>query len=277
MNRVYDPKSSGGKKLDGHSWQIRYGDMSGASGQVYLDRVTIGGLTVEKQAVGAASSVSQMFSEDNVNDGLIGLAFSKLNTVKPKNQLTWFDNIKPKLAAPLFTSSLKRRQVGTYDFGYIDKAKYKGDIVWTEVKGTKGFWDFTVSGFAIGNGAVRTTTINAIADTGSSIWFLPNVVTDAYWAQVPGASFDKVQAGFTFPCSTHLPDMTMIISGKRVKVPGINMNYQAISSTKCFGGIQSDNGMPSSIFGDVFLKEMFVVFDAPTVGPYRLGFAPQRT
>lgn len=40
----------------------------------------------------------------------------------------------------------------------------------------------------------------------------------------------------------------------------------------CFGGIQSNSGMEFSIFGDVFLKNQYVVFDAE--GP-RLGFAQQ--
>jgi aspergillopepsin I len=110
------------------------------------------------------------------NDGLLGLAFSKLNTVKPKAQLTWFDNIKPKLAAPVFTAALKRHKPGTYDFGFIDKSKYKGEITWVNVGGKRGFWDFNITGIAVANGAVQTLQdgpINAIADTGF-VLFLPD-------------------------------------------------------------------------------------------------------
>ncbi|TID16432.1 Asp-domain-containing protein [Venturia nashicola] len=270
-SRVYD--TAGGKSLDGHSWTIRYGDKSGANGKVYLDKVSIGDLTVPNQAVEAASTVSRIFSKDPANDGLLGLAFSKINTIRPAKQATWFDNIKPKLAAPLFAVSLKRKAVGAYDFGYIDKKKYTGELIYANVKGTKGFWDFPVTGFSVGSGQEIPVTLNAIADTGSSLWYVPAKVADTYYAKVQGASFSALTGGWTFPCNAKLPDISLTISGKKLTVPGINMNYQSIGST-CMGGMQRDTGMPFSIAGDVFLKNMFVVFEHPVGGQPRLGFAP---
>jgi aspergillopepsin I len=272
QNRVYDV--AGGKVLDGHSWQIRYGDKSGANGKVYLDSVSIGGLTVPNQAVEAASTVSRTFYKDAANDGLLGLAFSKLNTIKPSKQLTWFDNIKPKLAAPVFTSALKRRATGTYDFGYIDRAKYSGELIWAPVKGGKGFWDFTVTGFSVGGGQEVPITLNSIADTGSSLWYVPSRVADAYYAKVPGAAYVAKIGGWSFPCNAKLPDISLTISGKKLTVPGINMNYQSINGNNCMGGLQRDTEMPFSIAGDVFLKNMFVVFEHAAGGEPRLGFAP---
>jgi len=271
QTRVYDVKGVNAKQLTGHSWTIKYGDNSTANGQVFLDKVTIGDVSVEKQAVEAAKWVSGSFSKDKHNDGLLGLAFSKINTVKPSKQLTWFDNARSKLAEPVFTCALKRRQPGTYDFGYVDKAKYKGDIVWADVKGAKGLWDFSATGYAVGKGATQMARINAIADTGSSLWYLPRAVADAYWKQVPGAAV-RLPLGWTFPCSSKLPDMTMIISGKKVTVPGINMNYQTVGGSTCFGGIQRDVGLPFSIAGDVFLKNQFVIHksDGKTA---KIGFA----
>ena len=57
-------------------------------------------------------------------------------------------------------------------------------------------------------------------------------------------------------------------------VPGSYMNYAPLSagSASCFGGIQSDASIGFSIFGDVFLKAQFVVFDNAAGGP-QLGFA----
>jgi len=85
----YNPSQSGTLK-SGYSWDITYGDQSGASGTVYSDKVVVGAVTATSQAVEAATSVSSQFTRDTDNDGLLGLAFSTINTVKPKAQTTFF-------------------------------------------------------------------------------------------------------------------------------------------------------------------------------------------
>lgn len=68
--------SSTGTKIQGASWDITYGDQSGASGNVFQDKVVVGGATATKQAVEAATSVSSSFTQNVDSDGLLGLAFS---------------------------------------------------------------------------------------------------------------------------------------------------------------------------------------------------------
>ena len=78
---IYNPsKSSTAKKLSGATWDISYGDGSGASGDVYTDTVDVGGTTVTGQAVELAKTISAQFQQDQNNDGLLGLAFSSINT-----------------------------------------------------------------------------------------------------------------------------------------------------------------------------------------------------
>jgi aspergillopepsin I len=113
---VYNPSTSG-KRLAGETWSISYGDGSGASGVVYADKVVVGGVTATSQAVEAATSVSAQFQQDTDNDGLLGLAFSSINTVSPDQQKTFFDTVRPSLKTQLFTADLKAGKAGTYDFG----------------------------------------------------------------------------------------------------------------------------------------------------------------
>ena len=82
--------------------------------------MTVGTTTVKNQAVELAQYVSDQFLQDINNDGLLGLAFSSINTVRPEQQLTFFDNVKSSLSAPLFAVDLKKGEAGTYAFGTID-------------------------------------------------------------------------------------------------------------------------------------------------------------
>lgn len=105
---VYNPsKSTTAKSLSGATWSITYGDGSSSSGKVYTDKVAVGGLTVASQAVEVATTVSSSFSSESETDGLLGLAFSSLNTVSPTQQKTFFDNAKASLDSPVFTADLK--------------------------------------------------------------------------------------------------------------------------------------------------------------------------
>lgn len=105
---VYDPdESDTSTKLSGQSWSISYGDGSSSKGDVYNDNVTIGGLSIYPMAVEAATDVSSEFTSDTNIDGLLGLAFSKLNTVSPTRQKTFFENAKDKMDSYLFTVDLK--------------------------------------------------------------------------------------------------------------------------------------------------------------------------
>ncbi|KAE9969246.1 hypothetical protein EG327_010708 [Venturia inaequalis] len=276
-SRTYDPQTSGAKKMDGYSWSMSYGDRSTAGGPVYKETVTIGSLTVPNQAVEVATTISQKFRSDTVLDGLMGLGSNDRNNIRPKKQPTWFDNIRPSLAKPVFCTGLKRRAAGTFDFGFIDAAKFVGEIVYTPVLNgarSRGYWDFQPAGFAIGAGAPRTASFPAIVDTGSSQWYMPASIASAYWSSVQGAA-QKTGYGWTFPCESALPDIHILLQGgKKVTVKGVNMNYKTIRAGLCWGGVQADI-MGFSIFGDVFMKGLFVVHEVGEGGrAKRIGFAP---
>jgi hypothetical protein len=77
----------------------------------------IGPVTATSQAVEAATSVSSAFTQDTDSDGLVGLAFSSINTVTPKAASTFFDTVKGELDQALFAADLVKGAAGSYDFG----------------------------------------------------------------------------------------------------------------------------------------------------------------
>ncbi|KAH6695649.1 endothiapepsin [Plectosphaerella plurivora] len=268
----YNPASSStSTKVSGSTWSISYGDGSSSSGDVYTDKVTIGGLTVAKQAVEAAQKVSASFTSDPL-DGLLGLAFSTINTVKPTKQKTFFDNAKASLNAPLFTADLKHAAPGKYNFGYIDTAAYKGSITYTDVDSSDGFWSFTSTGYQVGSAAFKSSAVSGIADTGTTLLLLPTAVVTAYYAQVSGSRYDSTQGGYVFSCSATLPAFTFGVESARITIPGSYINFAPANNagTLCFGGIQRNTNIGFSIFGDVALKAAFVVFNG---GDQTLGWA----
>ncbi|KAF2100754.1 aspartyl protease [Rhizodiscina lignyota] len=266
-------KTSSSKEKSGYSWEITYGDQSGASGNVYADKVVIGAVTATSQAVEAATSVSSQFTQDTDNDGLVGLAFSSINTVEPEAQTTFFDTVKSSLDKALFAADLKAGEAGSYDFGYIDDSKYTGDLDYADVDDSQGFWMFTADGYAIGDDS-EDDSIQGIADTGTTLLLLDDDIVDAYYQQVDGAQEDESQGGYVFDCDADLPDFSLVINGNSHTVPGSYINYAPADSNTCFGGIQSDSGIGFSIFGDIFLKSQYVVFDQSQGSP-RIGFGQQ--
>lgn len=254
-------KSSSWSALSGYTWQISYGDSSTASGTVGTDIVNIGGATVTKQAVELATQVSSSFTQDTANDGLVGLGFSIINTVQPQQQKTWLENIQGQLEQPVFTADLG---ANTYEFGTIDSSKYTGDVHFTTIDSSMGFWQFSSPSYSVGGKTSACSTCDpAIADTGTSLIIMDDDIVTAYYQQVSGASLDQTQGGYVFPCGTILPQFGIAIGSDFVAtVEGTDMSYAEVSQGTCLGALQPNGGNGIQILGDAFLKNYFAVFDA---------------
>jgi len=272
---LYDPsKSSTWKPMDGSAFQIKYGDQSMTAGNlVGTDVVNVGGASYAQQVIELPSTVSAQFMADTSSNGLVGLAFSSLNTVKPTPAKGFFENISPQLAQPVFTANLKHAANGTYNFGRIDNSEYKGNLVFTAVDNSLGYWGFQSNTFAIGNGQSITNSSlpQAIADTGTSLLLMADQIVNSYYAQVKGAVFASASAGYIFPCDSKLPDLKLALGTTYMNtIPGSLLNYTPVNSTYCFGGLQSAGVAPVQILGDILFKAQFVAFH---MGNMQIGFA----
>ncbi|KAK5118239.1 hypothetical protein LTR85_008219 [Meristemomyces frigidus] len=261
---TFEPsQSSSWSTYEDGTWKIAYGDGSSASGTVGFDKVNIGGATVTRQAVELATSVSGSFIEDTNNDGLVGLGFSIINTVEPQAQKTFFENIMDELTEPVFTANLEESSGGSYTFGAIDKSEYSGEIHYTDIDKSNGFWQFSSATYTVGGTQSQCTTCSpAIADTGTSLILVDDDVAEAYYNQVSSAQYDSQQGGYIYDCSATLPSFGVAIgSGYTATLTGSQITFAQIDSETCFGGIQGNSGEGLQIMGDMLLKHFFAVFD----------------
>jgi len=176
------------------------------------------------------------------------------------------------LEQPVFTADLVSDGTGSYEFGVIDTTKFTGTMAFTPVNASSGFWQFDSPTFTVaGKSATNTGVTTSIADTGTSLLLVDPTVAEAYYSQVTGAELDNSVGGYVYPCSSTLPEFGVAIgTGYTATVSGSALTFATVSGSTCFGGIQSNGGEEFQIFGDVLLRQSFVVFDG---GNTSIGFA----
>lgn len=215
----------------------------------------------------------------NTGDGLLGLAFSMLNTVQDGDeadpQATPLENLIKQNLIPnetaLFTSAFySSRDADTsksfYTFGFIDQElvnKSGEQIFWVEIDNSDGFWAFSSESVSINGESIPTSSNTAIADTGTTLALMSDEVVDALYAQIPGATYDWVNQGYIFPISTTLADLPafqVAIGEKEFLIQKEDLAFAPTDDGKSwYGGVQSRGGLPYDILGDTFLKSIYAV------------------
>jgi len=280
---IFDPsKSSTFKNTQGSTWQIQYGDSSSASGNVGTDNIQIGNITVTSQAIELATKLSTQFTQDASSDGLLGLAFGSINTVKPTAVKTPVENMIAEddipQTAELFTcylGSIKdTNEESFYTFGQIDQAVVPSgsSIAYTPVDNSQGFWMFDSVSASVNGTAIQLSGNKAIADTGTTLLLTSDEVCKAVYAAIPGAKQDPTQQGWVFPANTaesDLPTVTFMVGSTPITIEKQHLGFAGGSDgSTVFGGIQSRGDLTFDIFGDTFLQNVYAVFD---VGNTRFG------
>ncbi|KAK8141663.1 Type I transmembrane sorting receptor [Beauveria asiatica] len=259
--------SSSASRIDGGSWSIGYGDGSGAKGTLYDDTVSVAGIAVT-QGVEVATSISHSRDGSAILgspvSGIVGFGFDGGNTGNPQ-QKTLFTNMLSKLDSPVFTVDLKHGADGTFDFGFIDSNKYTGDISYgAATTNDYGWWLWTASGYAVGNGDFVELDMQGIVDTGNPSLTVPGDAFSAYTDVIP--NYSK-----SFDCSTTLPDLYIGVGGgNTIKVDG-----EHLKGTSDDGSCGHVLGSGTPAFGSPAMAGAFLVFERGTDGDKgaRIGWA----
>ncbi|KAF7299969.1 Acid protease [Mycena chlorophos] len=264
-HNVYNPsKSKTASQQKGSTWNISYGDGSSASGNVYLDTVTIGGVSIPKQAVELAEKMSSQFSSGEGSDGLLGLAWPSINTVSPSPVKTPVENMIDQglISQPLFTVKLDRGDnAGFYSFGEIDDSVTSNPFTYTDVDNSQGFWMIPSESYSL-NGQTKSREGNtAILDTGTTLALVDDDTVSAIYGAIDGAKYDQDQGGWMYPSSSTVPNVQFAVGSTLYTLNSADFPFGDASDGYVFGGVQSRGTNPFDILGDIFLKSVYVVFN----------------
>lgn len=111
-----------------------------------------------------------------------------------------------------------------------------------------GAWDFTYSGYTIGNGQFQPLSNVATLDTGTALIYLNSNLVSAYWAQVVGATEDPTEDAWIFPCTSELPSLTLSIGNFNALIPGNYLNTYPVEN----GSKWSTISLSSDSLADLF-------------------------
>ncbi|ERT03020.1 hypothetical protein HMPREF1624_01324 [Sporothrix schenckii ATCC 58251] len=287
---AFDPtKSTSFSQMEGYSWKIQYGDSSSASGDVGSDVVSLGGLGIPKQAIELAKKVSSEFVQ-STGDGLLGLAWSSINTVTKNNtaspQKTPVENLVANNALPkeaqLFTScfysSRDNNKESFYTFGFIDQDLVTASgksVAWANVDNSQGFWEIPSASASVGGKTITRSNNTAIVDTGTSLCLLSDDLIKAVYDAIPGAQYDSSQQAYTIPTTItadQLPAFSVAIGDTQFFIQPEDFIYGDAQNGVYYGGFQSRGNLTFDILGDVFLKSIYAIWD---VGNVRFGAVPK--
>jgi hypothetical protein len=287
-HNIYHPKNSSSAVPTGQQWRIRYGDNSTATGVVYNDTLGIAGIMVPNQAVEAAVQVDQG-SLNMEADGLLGLSLGS-NTIGTGTTPTTLYNLffgkntSPQLTTSrVFTCALTRPNEtgGFYTFGYIDQQLVNNQsIQYTPIVtagNPNGYWTFQSDYFVINGQQVPRPGNMAFADTGTTLILVADDILPLIYAPL-GGRYDPNVQGWVFPSTVtdaQVPTLGFPAGNNIVTLALTDIARGLVDENWIFGAIQSRGDFNFDIFGDVWLRNIYAIFDVMDGNDAQFGLVPR--
>ncbi|KAK1750026.1 acid protease [Echria macrotheca] len=256
MHDTFGPEDSKTFKDDTKNFSISYG--SGVvSGKMARDTLAVAGMSVD-MLFGIANDTSSDFTHFPF-DGILGLSMSSGATDNFMGVLS----DKKVINSRVFSVNLGRSSDGINNgqitFGGVDPSKYTGDISYNAVSAkANGDWAIPLGDLGFDGKSSGVTGRLAYIDTGTSHVFGPESDVAALHKLIPGAtSSDKVT--YTVPCDT-TKSITVAFSGVTYTMPP--KDWITKRDNVCTSNVYGHEVVKDSwLFGDLFLKNVYAVFD----------------
>lgn len=278
LSGTYDANSSSTYEYVGSYFNISYVDGSFAAGDYVTDtfRLSKEEVTDLQFGVGYDSSSSQ---------GILGIGYPDNEVQVARSGMKAYQNLPAKMAAEGLIASNAyslwlndvNSKTGNILFGGVDRSQYQGELVSMPIqKSGDSFNEFfiTLTSLSLGSTTLQDDMALAVLlDTGSSLTYLPNSITDKIFDMV-NAVYEENEGVAFVPCS--LGDQTANMTFKfsepaSIAVPISELVLDFIDITgrqlsfnngvpACLFGI-APAGSSTNVLGDTFLRSAYTVFD----------------
>lgn len=274
---TYSANSSSTYSYVASDFNISYVDGSGAAGDYVTDTFTIGGSTLKtlQFGIGYTSSSPEgiLGIGYQINEVQVGRAGKAAYNNLPAQMVA--DNLIQSNAYSLWLNDLDAN-TGNILFGGVDTAKYTGSLDTLPVQKESGvFAEFliTLTEVTLGNTVIASNQAQAVLlDTGSSLTYLPDAMTEAIYEQV-SAQYDSSEGAAYVPCSlaSNTSTLNFTFSTPMISVPMDELVLSITSSngkpltfsdgtTACLFGI-APAGSSTAVLGDTFIRSAYLVYD----------------
>ncbi len=245
------------------SFTITYGSGT-VAGNVATDSISVAGIKAP-MTFGVTNITSDDFTHFAF-DGIIGMSLAPA-VPQTDNFVLALKNQK-LLPANVFAISLNRNvdgpNTGEVMFGATDPAQFTGKITYTSVATkSQGDWAIPMDGIMYDGTTSNIAGKLAYIDTGTSYIFGPADDVAALHKQIPGAqSADGVT--YTVPCGSDKP-LAVSFSGVTYNISAADW-LSTTGNQQCRSNIYGRAVIDGSwLLGDVFLKNVYAVFDADQI------------
>lgn len=264
----YTASKSSTYVANGTAFNIMYGS-GPVSGFISQDTVTVGDISVTNQGFAQVTNASGLGAAFAIGhfDGILGLAWGSISV--DRTPTVFFDmmkqhpNLEHKFAFYLPDSSSAK---GELDFGAADPAHYTGELVTVPLT-NETYWETHMSKATFGSTQL-VGDAPIVIDSGTSTLTAPTAHLEQI-AKIAGATKFPGRPLYTVSCSAvpNLPNLEFEIGGKTwVFTPNdYIINDEGV---ECILGIMGLDMPPQIgpiwILGDVFIRNVYTVFDYGT-------------
>lgn len=252
-------------------------DGSGASGDYVSDTFTLASTTLSRLQFGIGYTSSS-------TEGILGIGYQINEVQVGRAGQAAYNNLPAQLVADgliqsnaysLWLNDLEA-STGSILFGGVDTAQYHGSLDTLPIQKEQGvFAEFLITLTEVTFGSTVIATNQALAvllDSGSSLTYLPDAMTEAIYEQV-NAQYDSNEGAAYVACSlaSNTTTLDFTFSSPTIQVPMNELVIEVFSSTgrqltftdgspACLFGV-APAGTSTSVLGDTFIRSAYLVYD----------------